>query len=102
MGGALVAPIEARFPGTTSNGAVDRERLAAHVLNNRDELAALEMLVHPAVARRRADFIAAHADAHQHARLVAHEDRDRVEVLRQGGVGGGRGRGERCHGGVHC
>ena len=62
-GGALVAPIEARFPGTTSNGAVDRERLAAHVLNNRDELAALEMLVHPAVARRRADFIAAHADA---------------------------------------
>lgn len=62
-GGALVAAIESRFPGTTANGAVDRERLAAHVLNNRDELAALEMLVHPAVAQRRADFIAAHADA---------------------------------------
>ncbi len=58
--GALVAAIEARFPGTTEGGAVDRERLAARVLGNRDELAALEVLVHPAVHAARETFLAEH------------------------------------------
>lgn len=62
-GGALVEAIEARFPGTTRHGAVDRERLAAQVLGDRDELAALETIVHPAVAARRSAFIDAHPDA---------------------------------------
>jgi dephospho-CoA kinase len=61
--GALVAAIESRFPGTTGSGAVDRERLAARVLGNRDELAALEVLVHPAVLAAREAFLAAHRDA---------------------------------------
>ena len=58
--GTLVAAIESRFPGTTEGGAVDRERLAARVLGNRDELAALEVLVHPAVAAARAQFLKVH------------------------------------------
>lgn len=62
-GGKLVAIIESRFPGTTRGGAVDRELLAARVLGDRDELAALEMIVHPAVAERRAQFITDHRDA---------------------------------------
>ena len=62
-GGKLVAAIEERFPGTTTNGAVNRERLSARVLGDRDELAALEMLIHPVVAQHRNDFIAAHHDA---------------------------------------
>ncbi|WP_205479842.1 dephospho-CoA kinase [Sphingomonas arenae] len=62
-GGALVADIEQRFPGTTRNGAVDREALAAAVLGRPDELAALEALVHPAVHAARARFILSNQDA---------------------------------------
>ena len=61
--GVLVAAIESRFPGTTEGGAVDRERLAARVLENRDELAALEVLVHPAVHAAREAFLADHRSA---------------------------------------
>ena len=61
--GRLVAPIEARFPGTTRNGAVDREALAAAVLGDPAELAALEIIVHPAVHHERTRFIVAHGDA---------------------------------------
>ena len=62
-GGALVAVIEQRFPGTTHAGAVNREALAAAVLGKPAELAALETIVHPAVQAAREAFIAAHADA---------------------------------------
>jgi dephospho-CoA kinase len=62
-GGELVSAIEARFPGTTDQGAVDRDRLSARVLGDRDELAALEMIVHPVVARRRAAFIESNSKA---------------------------------------
>ena len=56
-GGELVEDIGRRFPGTMVDGAIDRDRLAAHVLADRDELAALEFIVHPAVARARERFI---------------------------------------------
>lgn len=63
VGGSLVDAIEARFPGTTNHGAVDRDLLSARVLGDRDQLAALEMIVHPAVVDRRAQFIADHRAA---------------------------------------
>ena len=56
-GGELVEDIGRRFPGTVVDGAIDRDRLAAHVLADRDELAALEFIVHPAVAKARERFI---------------------------------------------
>jgi dephospho-CoA kinase len=62
-GGRLVPLIEARFPGTTRDGAVDRESLSAAVLADRDELAALEAIVHPAVHHERTRFIMEHGDA---------------------------------------
>ena len=62
-GGALVAAIAARFPGTVVNGSIDRDLLGARVLGDRDELAALEVIVHPAVQRARAEFVEAHRDA---------------------------------------
>jgi dephospho-CoA kinase len=62
-GGSLVEPIGQRFPGTMVGGAIDRDLLAAHVLADRDELAALEMIVHPAVAEARQRFIEAHRGA---------------------------------------
>lgn len=63
LGGELVEEIGARFPETVRDGAVDRDRLAAHVLANRDQLAALELIVHPRVAEKRQRFIEANAGA---------------------------------------
>lgn len=62
-GGRLVPAIEARFPGTTRDGAVDREALASRVLGDPDALAALEAIVHPAVHHERTRFIVEHGDA---------------------------------------
>ena len=62
-GGRLVPLIEARFPGTTRDGAVDREALSSAVLVDRDELAALEAIVHPAVHHERTRFIVENGDA---------------------------------------
>jgi len=62
-GGPLVVAIGARFPGTVVNGTVDRDLLGARVLGDRDELAALEVLVHPAVAEARTRFIDEHRDS---------------------------------------
>jgi dephospho-CoA kinase len=59
--GALVAAIEAEFPGTTGPGGVDRTALAERVLGEPERLRRLEALVHPAVARAREAFLAAHA-----------------------------------------
>jgi len=62
-GGALVEAIGGRFPGSVSDGIVDRERLAKLVLEDRAELASLEALVHPRVQAARELFLAAHASA---------------------------------------
>ncbi len=59
-GGALVAAIEARFPGTTGPNGVDRQKLGAQVLANTHELAALEAIVHPAVGKAQKRFLAKH------------------------------------------
>src|SRR5215208_4590724 len=63
FGGSLVEPIDHRFPGTKLDGAIDRDLLAARVLADRDELAALEFIVHPAVAEARERFIEANRGA---------------------------------------
>jgi dephospho-CoA kinase len=62
-GGALVAAIEAAFPGATGPGGVDRARLGAAVFGDPEALARLEAIVHPAVRAARAAFLAEHADA---------------------------------------
>jgi len=62
-GGALVEDIGRRFPGSKVDGAIDRGILSALVVADRDELAALETIVHPAVARARERFIEANRDA---------------------------------------
>lgn len=62
-GGELVAEIEALFAGTTGPQGVDRKALGAAVLGDRDRLAKLEALIHPAVARQRAGFLKEHVKA---------------------------------------
>ena len=61
--GALVAEIEAQFPGTTGAAGVNRTALAERVLAEPEALRRLEAITHPAVARERAAFLAAHRDA---------------------------------------
>jgi dephospho-CoA kinase len=58
----LIASIGARFPHTVSDGRLDRDALAAQVLGRPDELAALEVIVHPAVHAERARFLLANQD----------------------------------------
>jgi dephospho-CoA kinase len=62
-GGALLAAIEDRFPGSTGPGGVDRAVLGARVFEDPVALADLELIVHPAVARAQRAFLDAHADA---------------------------------------
>jgi len=63
LDGALVDAIEARFPGTTGPGGVDRDALSERVLGDPQELAALEAIVHPAVHAARARFLLDNKDA---------------------------------------
>ena len=62
-GGALVAPIEAAFPGTTGAAGVDRRKLSAAVLGDADKVRKLEALIHPAVGQARATFVERHCAA---------------------------------------
>lgn len=58
--GALVAAIEARFPGSTGPQGVDRSKLGPMVLGHPVELKALERIIHPAVGRSQQQFLARH------------------------------------------
>jgi dephospho-CoA kinase len=60
--GEAAVMIEAAFPGTTRNGAVDRARLSQAVTADPGALARLEDLMHPLVAEKRAEFLS-HAEA---------------------------------------
>lgn len=57
--GPAVAPIEAAFPGTTRDGAVDRPTLAARVLGDEAAVKRLEAIVHPLVRDAEIAFLAA-------------------------------------------
>ena len=62
-GGALIEPIAARFPAAVDRGVLDREKLAEQVLDDPQQLADLETIVHPAVRTAREQFIDQHRDA---------------------------------------
>ncbi|HVL78331.1 MAG TPA: dephospho-CoA kinase [Sphingomicrobium sp.] len=62
VGGALVEAIGERFPGSVSDGVLDRDALSQRVLGDPGELAALEAIVHPAVQEARSKFIAENRD----------------------------------------
>jgi dephospho-CoA kinase len=62
-GGGLVEKIGQIFPGCVRCGTLDRECLAEIVLADREKLAMLEGLVHPAVLEARKRFVASNPDA---------------------------------------
>ncbi|MBY8824717.1 dephospho-CoA kinase [Sphingomonas colocasiae] len=59
-GGRLLPAIEALFPGTTSAAGIDRAAIGKAVFGNAPALAALERIVHPAVAEERRSFLRRH------------------------------------------
>jgi dephospho-CoA kinase len=56
--GEAVPLIEQAFPGSTSGGKVDRDKLATMVLNDPAAIARLEAIVHPMVTASRENFLA--------------------------------------------
>ncbi|QPC98706.1 dephospho-CoA kinase [Qipengyuania soli] len=61
--GELIPAIEAAFPGTTGPAGVLRDELGQKVFGDKEALARLEAIVHPAVARKREAFLIEHAGA---------------------------------------
>ena len=58
--GAAVPHIEKAFPGTVSDGVVDRDKLAATVLGDPARLRELEAIVHPLVRAETDAFVERH------------------------------------------
>jgi dephospho-CoA kinase len=56
-GGAAVGFIEAAFPGTALNGAIDRKELGARVYADPAELRRLESILHPMVREQERIFL---------------------------------------------
>ncbi len=61
--GEAVPVVEAEFPGSTKNGAVDRAELARLLSARPDGFKALEAIVHPLVRQRETMFLAKHRAA---------------------------------------
>ncbi len=61
--GELVAAIEAEFPGSTDQTGVLRDKLGKQVFGDKQALARLEAIVHPAVAAKREAFLLEHFGA---------------------------------------
>jgi dephospho-CoA kinase len=66
-GGRAVKAIEAVFPGTTRNGAVDRAALRQAVLGNRKALTRLEHILHPMVEAEERAFVGRARRGRRHA-----------------------------------
>lgn len=63
VGGAAVAAIEAAFPGTLKDGAVDRIELSKRVTGDHDATQRLQKIVYPLMADERRKFLE-DAEAH--------------------------------------
>jgi dephospho-CoA kinase len=56
--GEAVPPVERAFPSSTTDGKIDRGKLAAMVINDAAALRRLEAIVHPLVSASRERFLA--------------------------------------------
>ncbi len=61
--GPALPAIEAAFPGTVTDGVLDRQKLGAQVFVNSDSLKKLEAIIHPMVGAARADFMKSAQDS---------------------------------------
>lgn len=60
--GAAVPLVEAAFPGTTKNGAIDRQELSRQLAAQPDKFKQLESIVHPLVRQKEIEFLKAAKD----------------------------------------
>jgi dephospho-CoA kinase len=68
--GKAVAAVEALFPGVAENGEINRQKLAAHVVGQPDNLKRLEAVIHPMVQAEQQAFLdQARLDGHRLALL---------------------------------
>lgn len=58
--GRLAPLIETAFPGTTTDGVVDRSKLSAKVVGQTEKLKLLETIVHPVVKEEQDRFLEQH------------------------------------------
>lgn len=63
LGGAAVAPVAAVFPEALENGAIDRVRLKAALMQDPSGFQRLEAVVHPLISADRDDFSVHHSAA---------------------------------------
>ncbi len=56
--GKAVPLIEAAFPGSVTDGVVDRTKLSAHVISRPDVMKKLEAIIHPLVRQAQNEFLA--------------------------------------------
>ena len=68
--GAAAPIVEAAFPGTTTAGEVDRDRLRARVLGDEPAMVKLEGLIHPLVTRQKERFLSGAREAGRRAVLL--------------------------------
>src|ERR1700689_4054604 len=66
-GGRAVKVLEAAFPGSTKDGAVDRNALRHAVLGDRQALTRLERILHPMVEAEERAFVGRARRAGRHA-----------------------------------
>ncbi len=86
-GGRAVRAIEAAFPGTVHNGAVDRSALRLAVLGKPDALTRLERILHPMVREEERRFLARARRAGNRAAvldiplLLETDDIERIDLI---------------------
>lgn len=56
-GGAAVAPVGEAFPEVVADGAIDRQKLARHLVRHPDDFPRLEAIVHPLVRAEQQAFL---------------------------------------------
>jgi dephospho-CoA kinase len=69
-GGRAVKPIEAAFPGTVTDGAVNRDALRSAVIGKPDAIKVLERILHPMVWEEEARFLKAARRAGKRAAVL--------------------------------
>ena len=89
-GGRAVKAIEAAFPGTVSDGAVDRAALRQAVLGNREALTRLEHILHPMVEAEERAFVGRARRAGKTRRGAGYSAVVRDQGRRAGRYRGGR------------
>ncbi len=69
--GAAVPLIEEKFPGVTTNGRVDRQKLSQYLLADPNRFKDLENIIHPMVRQVERDFL--HSNANSGSSMVVLE-----------------------------